>query len=90
MTTASDATAGARTADEIDREFPHQVETAIMGDRLFAMHAFCVSSSFDVRTRSVRTADGDVTRWCFADRTHAYAFRSRFGGKRLAADVPPK
>ncbi len=76
---------GGTTSGQFERDFPHEVEIAILGDRLFAMHAFCVSRSMNVRTRSVRTTEGDAMRWCFADRTHADEFRSRFGGKRFVS-----
>jgi hypothetical protein len=82
---------GGTTSGQIDRDFPHEVEIAILGDRLFVMHAFCVSRFMNVRTRSVRTADaeGDAMRWCFADRAHADEFRARFGGKRFVPDLSP-
>jgi hypothetical protein len=74
---------------EIDREFPHQVEIAMLGDRLYVMHAYCVSRLFNMRTQSIRTAAGEVTRWCFVDGVHADEFRSRFGGRRFVSELAP-
>jgi hypothetical protein len=83
---------GARSDNQVDRDYPHQVEIEIpelgLGKLYSTMDAFARAFSHATRgigkLRIERGRDG--MRWCFTDPAHADDFQKQFfGGERITA-----
>jgi hypothetical protein len=74
---------GQLRASRTEQEFPHHVDIIVSpggrGTRLDAMYDFHAQHGIKPqRGHGAHTADGAFIRWCFADRTLAEAFASKF------------
>jgi hypothetical protein len=79
---------GAPGQRQIERDFPHIVETAIppggMGMLIDRMHDWHFSRGIESHHGRGRHKEGhDFIRWCFADAGTADAFISEFGGSAI-------
>lgn len=68
------------TPARIDRDYPHQVEIEVpeggLGERLNAMHQWCLKNAPDYMTRSADAFPRQAVRFCFGNAAVAEAFRS--------------
>ena len=85
--------------EQIDREYPHQVEIAIpaggLGDKQTVMRTFCRERGIQFATCGIeelgRECGANAVRYCFRVADDAEEFQAMYGGERVVvpAERPP-